>query len=420
MRRQVSIIVAICATLWTVGLATAVPGNESELALSNIIQEVLGNNPELKAASEKWEAAKARIPQAKSLDDPQIGVEFEMVPHRTFELGNAETTMYGVSQMIPFPGKLSLRGKVASKEADMAEQQYRAKKRQILAEMKSAYYELHFVHKSIGINEENKILLSDLSRIAQSKYSVGKVSQQDVLKAQVEVSKIINELIILRQEKETAEAKLNALLNRDIRSPLGKPQEFEVASFGSSIESLFAAAVENRPELKEAFYEVERSKLALSLARLEYAPDFMVEYKQRQTNAGWDGWDGMVKVNVPLWFRTKQNYKVKEAMQDLASAESAYRGMKNGAFSQVRDLLAKVQAAERQVDLYKTGILPQAEQTFKASLAGYQTDKVDFLNLLDSQRMLLDFRLEYYRSTVDFQQRLAELEQAVGTDLIKE
>lgn len=391
----------------------------SYLSLKAVLNETLQNNPELKAARNLYEARKARIPQAGSLEDPWISIEKEKIPKGTLKLGSADETMYGVQQMIPFPTKLILRGKVASTEANMAWQDYLAKEREIIAKVKNAYYELYMIQKSIDINEENKILLRQFEKIAETKYSVGTATQQDVLKAQVELSKLINELITLEQEKETAKARLNALLNRPIVNPMEVPKDFESPQLDLEWSKLENLTLEHRPELKAVDYLIKRTEAEYSLAKASYLPDFMFRVEQREMEGNLQGWDGMFGMTVPLWFMSKQRYAVKEALANIEVAMATYYSTKNMVLFEVKDSLVRLQTAERLVNLYKTSILPQARQTVKSTMAGYETNKVDFLTLIDAQRLLKDFQLEYYRALVDYEQSLADLERSVGTDLVK-
>lgn len=393
---------------------------QERLDLNEVVDEALRNNPEILAAKEIWEAARARIPQERSWEDPQLSIGFMEIPEGSYSLQDARMRMYSVSQMIPFPGKLTFKGQIAGRMADMLMEMYEEKKREIIAKVKSAYYSLFFVHKSIEINIENKDLIQKFAKIAETKYVVGKASQHDVLKAQVELSLIIDDLITLeRDELPTAEAKLNALLDRPPHSPLGAPQEFEIPKLEYAREEIEQLAFEKRPALRAMQHGVERSKKALTLAKMQYLPNFMLKLEQDEMKMpmGTEINRGiMFSLNVPLWF-WRQGFGIKEKSAKKSAAESSYQAMGNMVLFQVQDALAKFEASGRRVNLFSTSIIPQAEQALKAATIAYQTGKVDFLTLMNSERMLRDARLKYYRVLAKHGTNLAVLERVVGMRL---
>ncbi|MBI2559902.1 MAG: TolC family protein [Planctomycetes bacterium] len=400
--------------------------DENVLSLDWVINEAIQNNPELQAAYKRWDSAKERIPQARALDNPMIGYKYTGEEGMT-GAGPMQHGFFG-SQNFPFFGKLRLKGEIASKEANIAEAQYNAIKRSLLARVKNAYYELYYVYKSISINEENKGLLKGFEEIARTKYATGVVTQQDVLKAQVEVSKIINDLITLERLKETVVARLNSLLNRPPHAPLGVPEDFESSKFTLALDELYQMTRKISPELQQFARDIEKNDVAKRLAKKQYLPDFTVEVEymdNRFLPSGLepvgggvrDEWSGSVGITVPLFQKQRWDAGVRQATADFEASQRAYKNMENTAFFGVKDSHFKIQTAERLIELYKNSIIPQAEQSLKAAEIGYQTGKVDFLQLIDSQRVLLFFRLAYYRAVADFEQNLAELERVVGTDL---
>jgi len=393
---------------------------EGKVTLDEVIREAKEKNPEILEAKEKWLAARSTIWQARTWPDPQFGIMWEDIPRGEFSLGEASMRMYSISQKIPFPGKLTFKGRVAKRSAEMAYQMYKAKEIEIIAKVKKAYFQLFFVHRSIEINQRNKELLRKFAKIAEIKYAVGKAPQHDVLKAQVELSLLTDELITLKQEKDTAEAKLNTLLNRPAFSPLGKPEEWEATPLKLKYGELEKLALENRPELKGMDYAVERSKSAFNLARTDFLPDFTFTYRWSEMPPGtdWDKWDAMLMMDIPLWF-WKQSYGMSEAKAEKNRAEAGYQAMKNMVLFQVQDALVRVDSSWRRVNLFSTSILPQAEQTMRAAAIAYETEKVDFLTLIRSQKMYQDAELKHYNSLMKYGQNLAELEGIVGIDLVE-
>jgi outer membrane protein TolC len=401
------------------GFSYAEEGKKA-FTLEELLSEALKNNPEILATKSLWQAKRAQIPQARALDEPWLALEYENIPRGSQDLEKSTMEMYSVQQMIPFPSKLFTKSWIAAKEAKATEQVYKEKEREIIQGVKSAFQELFFIQKSIEINHENKFLLEQFAKTAERKYSLGKTMQQDVLKAQVELSKIANELITSEQERQTAVARLNVLINRDLQKELEIAVEEKNLEIKYNLGEFYRLTLENRPQLKAFRYWLEKAQSNLSLARQGYLPDFMVKYERREENDRFSSWDAMFGVTVPLWFWEKQANMVRQMKAELDMARAEYKQMENITLFEVKDAYVKLDSARRLVELYKTTFIPQAEQMLKASRIAYEADKIDFLNLLDSQRMLLDFKLDYYRMLADYEIALADLEKAVGLDLLKE
>lgn len=388
------------------------------ISLEEVLQIALKENPELKAAQSKVAASKSRIKSSASLPDPWIGLEYQNVPKGTARFQDAEMKMYTISQEIPWPGKLSIRAKVSRGQASLVEAEYKAKERDIIAQVKQAYYDLYLTYKLIDINRENTELAKQIVKVAERKYTVSKASLAEVLKMQVEAAKLNNQLITLENKKQIAQAKLNTLLNREISTEISIPEYREENPFPYSLEELYRLTKINRPELLGATTAVKQSNLNLSLTKREYLPDFMLTYKQRFATGDMpSGWDGMFNIMVPLWFWQKQNNLVDEMQAEKEMALADYKAMENMALLEVKQMYLKLDAAQRQINLTKNSILPQAEQVLKISQTGYEADKVEFLDLLDSQRIYLEAEQDYYMSLVDYQMALIDLEKIVGVNL---
>jgi outer membrane protein, heavy metal efflux system len=386
------------------------------LVLSDILEAARLNNPELKAAQKKLKAVRARIPQEASLDDPRIEFERMYAPRDSDPFSGAEEKSVAISQEIPFPTTLYYRGRAAQREAEMAEAGYQAKEREILSRVKNAYAMLYLSRHALHIFEANVALMRQFAKVAESKYSVGKASQGDALKAQVELSRMLNMLVMLEQEKETNQAMLNTLLNRDPDFPLGLPEDPTSEALKDDLRQLTARAVAARPELREAASNVERANALVGAARSEYLPDIMLQYRRRTMMNGPDTHDAMVAFSVPIWI-WKQGAMVNEAKAEREIAEAESATMTNMTRFDVKNLYVKVQTAARLVELYRSSVLPQAEQALKVAEAAYQSDKTGFLDLLDAARSLLEFRLEHYQHIAEYLTLTADLERVTGTDL---
>jgi outer membrane protein TolC len=392
------------------------------LSLDSLLEQALGDNPEVLAAQSEWDAAKAKIPQVRWWPDPQFGISYEKIPEGSYSLRDARMRMFSISQTIPFPGKLTLKGRLAQSEALAAGEEYEAATRQVVAEVKSAYYSLFLAHKSIEIEHQRKELLQKLAKMAETKYAVGEVSQHDVLRAQVELSLSADNLITLQErELPTAEARLNGILNRPPRSPLGIPEEFSILEIRLTDKELEELTLEHRQVLKAMEYEMEKTRTAYSLAKMEYVPNFTVRLVQEEmdTPTGKEINRGVAaSINLPVWFWTK-NHGISEKRAKKSGAEASYLAMRNVVLFEVQSALARYRASRRRVSLFEVTVIPLAEQALKAATVGYETGKVDFLTLMDSERTLRDVKLRYYEALVQHGVDVADLERIVGATIVQ-
>ena len=392
--------------------------NNQPYTLESLLKEALTLNPEILTAKNAFLSASARIPQVASLNDPTIEFEYDRITADRMLSGNPMKT-FSVSQDIPFPTKLYLRAKIVSKLAKMSYENYKAKERDVTARVKSAYSELALIYKAIEINKENKDILDQLSKTATTRYGAGQGTQADALKAQVELARVDNELIMLEQKRFTAQAKLNVLLNRDPKSDFGIPLAEPTIKFSRTLEDFYRLTLDNNPELKAYRYAIDRGKAAYDLSLNEFMPDFTVKFKQMvdRGRAENGAWAGMLGVTIPLWFFEKQSFGVKEMKSDLEMVKAEYKGKENSVLFEVSDAYARAVANKKLIELYETAFIPQAKQTVNVAMKGYESDKSDFLNLLDSQRMLTTFKLEHYKAILDLRIALADLERVIGTDV---
>ncbi|MFN2126725.1 MAG: TolC family protein [Anaerolineales bacterium] len=329
-------------------------------------------------------------------------------------------------QMFPFPGKQGLREDIAKSAADISRDKNLELKNQLIKNIKQTYYDIFFIDQSLETVQKNRGVLQDFIRIAQSKYSVGKGLQQDVLKAQVEFSKLEDKSITLTQKRQATIARLNALLNRPAGTPLGKTIVPEPDSLNLDFAQLQNLANENRPLLQAWNSMFQQSAKKVSLAKKEYLPDFKlgIAYTQRDKlengMGGIDYLSGLFSVDIPLYFWRKQNKKVEETRYNQDMVQQSYRNVQNQVYADLDKSLSDVEKNYRLLELYKSGIIPQATQSLNAAIAGYQTNKVNFLTLLNNQLTLFNFELDYYRFLSDYRKGIADLEAATGVNLTRE
>jgi len=407
-----------------VGFGQEASAQEAVLRLQPLIQEALAVNPEIRADEKKWDAAKERPPQEGSLDDPMLSFEIVNLPTNSFSFAQEDMTMkqFSLSQTFPFFGKLGLRSEVAQREANAIGQGYRDKRNEIVRKVKEVFYELYAIDRSLEVVEKNRDVLKEFVKIAETKYSVGKGIQQDVLKAQVELSKLLDEQIRLEQRRQAAGARLNAILNHPPQTPLGRTDEVSKDELRVDLKDLQEKALENRPLLKALQEEIERSKAANALARRKYFPDLTmsVGYGFRDdsgTAKRSDMFSAGFSINIPLYFRTKQDRQVAETSALINSAREQYQAVRNEVLSLVKELAADLEKGSKLIDLYQTGLIPQARLSLDSAFAGYQVNRVDFLTLLDNRLTLFNFEKEYYRVLGEYQTSLAKLEWVIGTPI---
>jgi len=396
--------------------------SESVETIEELIQEALQNNPYIQVALNEWKAAEYKIRSVKGIPDPMVkyGHFGESVETRV----GPQENVFGASQKIPFPGKLGLKGKSQGKHAEMLKEKYEAAKREVIKNVKFVYYDIFWVDKAIQTTEGEKAILESLEKVAQRRYESNVTPQQDVIKAQVELSRLIDKLLLLRQNRKSLVAKLNSILNRAQDSELRSITDADPSGFKYEISQLHEIAKGSRQELIAANLDIERAEYEKSLARMDYLPDFTfgVDYIQvgsgetTMPNDGQDAWMGTVAVNIPIWF-DKLNAQTKEKKAQLESARKNYENVGNNVSYEVEDLYFKILTYKDIISLYKTALIPQSEQAFDAAKTGYETGKVDFLNWLDAERILLQTRLAYYKAIADYQKSIAYLERVVGVDL---
>lgn len=390
------------------------------LSLSELIKEARQNNPDILAAKKRWEASKARVPQAKSLENPNLGFTFEKIPRGTLKLNKTmqEDRMLSFSQFLPFFGKLSLKGKIAVVESQMVAAEYKNKELEVINQVKNAYYGLFMNYKEAELKKEGLDLLESIAKVAESRYAVGDIAQEEVYKLHSEIAGLNNDIVNLQEENKAKQTRLNALLNRDPEEGFAVPDLSEEVNFKEDIKSLYKSTLLNQPELIIFSYAIEKNKYAKSLAKKSFFPDLMASIVQRGITSGTIGpWDLMLSFSMPLWFWTKQRYEVKEAIANLEEAEAAYKAMQNKAFSQVKDLAANIEIAKNKIKLYRTSLIPILESSIEASLAAYASGKGDFMMLVDAHRMLVETKINYYKALVDYNMSVADLERAVGLGL---
>ena len=395
--------------------------------LSDLVQEALENNPGLEAAARRVLSAEKVIPQAGSLPDPKITLGLMNLPVNSFDFNQEPMTgkQISVMQMFPFPGKLSLSADMAEFEADAVKQQQIEIRNNIVLMVKQNYYDLYAVDRALETVQKNKDLMVQMVQVVETKYATGSGLQQDVLRAQVELSKLEDDIIMWQNKRLAVVAKLNALLNR----PSGTPLDTTLSGLALPGEQDFSYSqrdLESKRPLVRAWKErLGKSGTAVKLARKEAWPNFSVGvgYSQRDDLKNgakmYDFFSIAVTLDIPLFYGRKQGQKVAEKELDLEAVRADYRNVLNGILAEVESQKAELERNRKRVELYEGGIILQAEQSLESAQAGYQVGKADFLNVVDNWMRLLRYELEYHFALSDYHKALARYDFAVGNDAIQ-
>ncbi len=388
-----------------------------ELKLEDLINEALKNSPEILAYESRASASKFRIPQAESLPDPMFMFGYQNEGFKQFTLGKSDDAqlMFSLSQMVPFPGKRSLKGEMATRDAESIAASYSEIRLRTIERIKGLYYDLFLSYKNIDLIRDKTALFSRIEDAALARYSSGMGSQQEVLMSQTEKYMLLEKEEMLKQRIQSTEAMLNTTLGRNAAAPLPRPAELEYAPFARTLEDLLKMHGEHSPLVKSKEKMVAAAEAKVRMAEKEYYPDFTLNAGYFRRGGQFDDmWSLTATVNVPLFYRTKQRQAVHEAQASLSEARYELEGTKLMLSSTIRDNYSMVKTAERLMDLYKDGLIPKTYQDFEAALSGYVTGKTDALTVITRLKSLIDFELLYWGQFVERQKAIARLEAATG------
>lgn len=397
----------------------SMPAAQEPVALAELLAEADRAHPAIKAEAQMVEAKQSRIPQVKSLPDPTVQVGW-MGNIRPFSVQHLDPSSYrgiGTMQEFPYPGKLKLRGQMAEKDVEMERWNLEAVRRQVKAEVKSAYYELSAVDEALAVTQRNKGLLQKLARIAEEKYKVGKGLQQDMIRSQLEVSRILQTFTLLNQRRRTLVAKLNSLTLRPSETPIGALVPVQKSELNYSLEELTERGVANFPDIRRQEELIEQNRYAVNLARKDYYPDFRVgyDYQQRPDLPDMHGFN--VGINVPIFYRTKQREEVREATFAMESGKQSHEAIRTALLFQVKEQYLQAKASDELLALYSKALVPQSALALESSMTAYQTGSLDFESLLANFKSVLEYEINYYEELANYQKALVNLEQITAVDL---
>src|SRR6267378_3900005 len=410
------------------GYAQEVTPHQGEVVtpLSDLLKEAEQNNPQIQAARQGWEAAKQVPSQVSTLPDPQFTVQQVNVgsPRPFAGYTNSDFAYFGlgVSQDFPYPGKLRLKGEIAKRDADVAQQQYESVRRLILAGVKSTYFQLSYLSKTLGILESDGELLQQVEKAADARYRSGMGNQHDLLQAQVERTKLLREITMHHLEVARLEAQIKQLLSRAQSSPDIEPSELPETPLPYTFEELVSATKAQNPEISGAEKMVERQKLQVDLAHKDFYPDFNVQYMWQRTDPTQFSAYYMLTfgVRVPIYRSRKQRPELAQAEAELNRSRSESEIQSQQVAFELRSEYETAQKTTELLKIYREGLLPQARAEFQAGVAAYQNNRQDFQALLASFLDVLHLDEEYWKSIFERETTLARLEQLTGLSLREE
>ena len=380
--------------------------------LAALIEEALSKNPDVTAARQAAAAAGQRPAQARSLPNPMFAVGYTNDGWAP-SLGTEEMTTLGfmASQELPYAGKRGLRGDIAAREAGQVEQQAERVGRGITAAVKRAYYGLLLSRHLLELIHDQEEIWKQIEGVARARYSVGQGAQQDVLRVQVEVTRIEQLVAEQEAESEIRLAELNRLLAREPSAPLETTARLALRPVHGSLDELFTWATAVSPEMKGVGLGIERASLAVNLAKKEFKPDFSVQSAYMNRGGLPPMWQAGIGISVPL-YRKRLSAGLAEAEAQLRSSQSAVESVRLQLRFRTQERLTQLKTTERVATLYGEGIVPQDRMSVEAALANYQTGKVPFIAVLESFTTLYNDRATHLRLLANHEQTLASLEEA--------
>jgi len=416
----------ICALLvLTAGIACASEIKPAE-DLPTLVNTALSSNPELKSSQARWRMYVGKARQAGSLDDPMFMFKLQNMLARepfVFNKDPQSAKVIGITQQVPFWGKRAIREEIAGYEAESYRWQAEERRLELKRMVTETYYQLYAVDKALEIIEKNLHIIGDFITIAESRYSVGQGVQQDIFKAGLERTKMLDMQITLQQQRTSLAANLNYLLYRPSNTVVGTVADFELPIISRSVQQLNDLAYDTRPQVKSLITLANKGTASHRLARKEFYPDFNLsfEYMFREASMNDPGYNMFslgVTFNLPFQ-QERRRAMLAESSSETDMAVEELNGLKNSIGYTINDTLAQMERRRKLVELYKTGIIPQAEQSLESAVISYRVGKIDFLTLLDGRVNLFNYEKELYESKAEYMMQLSRLEAAVGIDLVQ-
>ena len=391
-------------------------------SLSAVLDEASSKNPDILAARRGWQAATQVPTQVSTLPDPQVTVQsFSVGSPRPFAgFSNSEFAYigFGVSQDLPYPGKLKLKGEAAQQDAAISRDKLESVRRSVLQQVKDAYFQIAYVQQTLEVLDRNGKLLEQIERIADARYRVGQGRQQDVLKAQLERTKLLREVAHHHELMGTQQAMMMKLLNRPPGSPEITVEPMVETPLHYTSDELLEKVRNSNPDISSQEEVVKRQSLQVEMARKDKYPDFSAQYMWQRTGPSFPSYYMLTfSARVPIYRRRKLNPEMTQAVEELNRSEREYESQVQSAYFDVRNQYIAAETASQMLKIYREGLIPQALATYRAGLASYQTGSLDFESLFSAFMDVLNFDAEYWKTLMEHETALARIEQITGVPM---
>jgi outer membrane protein TolC len=400
----------------------AVPPIWAPSYLAGLIEEGLAENQEIQSLAARVESLEKKVPFAGALDDPRLGLAILNLPADSFRFDREPMTQKQISiaQKFPWFGKLDLRSQKAAMMAIRQQAVLDAKRLELARKIAVAYYEYGFIHRSLEINQRLTEIVNQLLQVAETRYTTGRGLQQDVLQAQVELSKLLDEKILLEKRRRTMTDRINELLNRDRFMAVEPPTGLDFMHLQLDAEDITSRTLQENPRLRVKQVEIGIAETDVELAKKDYWPDmdFRVAYGQRDEDRTGrslpDFVSGQVLLNIPLWQNTRQDPKLEAARKAREAAEKSHRNLLKRLPYQVDALVTEIHETQENYKLFTEALLLQADQWVRSSQSAYEVGTIEFNTMISAHLRLLRFELQADKYRFDVYQKRAELEELVG------
>jgi outer membrane protein TolC len=389
-------------------------------SLRELIQEAEQKNPQIAASFHAWQASRNVPKQVSALPETQLSVQqFSVGSPRPFAgYSNSDFAYigFGASQDIPYPGKRQLRAHVAEHEADSMEAQTDSISRTVVENLKMVYFRLAYIQQTLGVLQRSDALLNQVQEASEARYRVGQGNQQDVLKAQLQHTKILQEIAHHHQEE--------GLLEAQIKQSLGRPQEsadivaetLTLRALPYTAAELLQRAREQNPDVHSKQASIRQQEAKVELAHKNFRPDFNVQYNYEHTGSQTRDYY-MATFGIRLPNRGRQKAELAEAQENQDRARQELDAESQRVLSEVQQQYVRAKTSEERLKIYSDGLVPQSEATFQSAMSAYQSNRQDFESLLSGFLDVLNLDLEYRNELVEHESALAELERLTGVDL---
>ena len=400
-------------------LIVALSGNALAASLRELLDDAMRNNPDIAAALRGWQAS-AQVPtQVSTLPDPVVSVQHVSVgsprPFAGYTNSDFAYIGFGISQDIPWPGKLSLKAEAADRDVAMNKEKYESAKRSVAQQVKASYFQLAYLSKTLDVLTRDQSLLDQIEFVAAARYRLGQGNQQELLKAQLQKTKLLEEIAHHHGLMASQQALLKKLLNRPADTPEVDAEDLIETPVPYSADELMAKVRTQNPDVTGGREMVRKQSLLVESARKDRYPDFNVQYMWERTGPSFPAYYALTfSARLPIYRKRKLDPELAQATEELNQSTREYESRVQQAYFEVRDQLVTAETASQTLKIYREGLIPQALATFRAGLASYQTGSQDFQTLLSAYLDVLNFDLEYWKMLADHETAVARIEQLTG------